>query len=319
MTTTKQPERKPRFKRAKVRPFAVQERDLDIIKQVHKHRFLSSEHIAALIDGSGQGILRRLQLLYHAGYLDRPREQIKPYHAGSAAMVYGIGNKGADYLSQALNVPRSKVDWTSKNREAKTVFLEHTLEIGNFMVCLELACRQVKNVELIGPGEILRQTAKARKENGLSWAVAKTIKDEKTGDQKHYTFSLVPDKVFGLHFPEDPPDRNKAFFFLEVDRSTMPINSRNLFRSSFAKKLSLYWESWQQGLFEKNFHFKNARVLTLAKSSARIGSMIEAAKVVDERNKGSRMFMFALEELFDPTKPGAASRKSGRTPKTLTF
>ena len=37
--------------------------------------------------------------------------------------------------------------------------------------------------------------------------------------------------------------------------------------------------------------------------------MIEAAKVVDERNKGSRMFMFALEKLFDPTKPGAALEK----------
>jgi hypothetical protein len=322
MTTTKQAERKPRFKRAKVRPFAVQERDLDIIKQVYKHRFLTSEHIAALIDGSGQGILRRLQLLYHAGYLDRPREQIKPYHAGSTAMVYGIGNKGADYLSQALNVPRSKVDWTSKNREAKTVFLEHTLEIANFMVCLELACRQTKNVQLIGPAEILRPTAKHKKENALAWAVGKIIKDEKTGDRKHYNFSLVPDKLFGLHFPEDPPDRNKAFFFLEVDRSTMPINRSNLFRTSFAKKLSLYWESWQQGLFEQNFHFKNARVLTLAKSPARIVSMIEAVKEADERKKGSRMFMFALDKFFDPAQPATALERiwqNGRDSELLSL
>ena len=104
MTTKTQQDRKPRFKRAKIRPFQVQERDLDIIKVVYKHRFLSSEHITALIDGSGQGILRRLQLLYHAGYLDRPKEQVSHW-VYSRRIVYGLGNKGADLLAGILDLP----------------------------------------------------------------------------------------------------------------------------------------------------------------------------------------------------------------------
>jgi hypothetical protein len=53
----------------------ITERDLEILRQVHKHRFLRSNHIVALLNSSAQMILRRLQLLYYHGYLDRPRSE----------------------------------------------------------------------------------------------------------------------------------------------------------------------------------------------------------------------------------------------------
>ena len=90
MTAPKQ-QRKPRYRRAAGVTLRITERDKHIIYQVYKHRFLTSKHISALVNGSQQGILRRLHLLFHGGYLDRPPEQIRPYRQGSDPMVYGLG------------------------------------------------------------------------------------------------------------------------------------------------------------------------------------------------------------------------------------
>jgi hypothetical protein len=301
--TTQQ--RKPRYRRVREIPFRLQERDAEIIQQIYRHRFLTSEHIAALLDGSQQGILRRLHKLYHAGYLDRPPEQIRPYKSGSDPMVYGLGNKGAELLSERFHIPKTKVDWTSKNREVKTVFLAHTLQTANFMVCLELACRAKKGVELITPETIWQQMPEAirNRKNPYGWKVE--MKATHHGKDLDLSFGMVPDKVLGLYFPQDQPGRNRAFFFLEADRSTMPIKSADMFRTSFYKKMLGYWHSWQQGLFEKTFPFKSARVLTITKSQERIQSMVAIGKELDPKGKGLRMFLFATEKQFSLKTPEA--------------
>jgi hypothetical protein len=66
--------RLPRFNRvAEIAAVQLTDRDRAIIEQVHRHRFLRSSHIAALLGGSTQQLLRRLQRLYHKGYLERTR------------------------------------------------------------------------------------------------------------------------------------------------------------------------------------------------------------------------------------------------------
>lgn len=297
------PQRKPRYRRVRNVPLRLQERDTQIIREVFKHRFLTSTHIAALLGGSQQGILRRLQKLYHGAYLDRPPEQIRPYKSGSDPMVYGLGNKGAEVLLEKFNIPKAKIDWTSKNREVKTVFLEHTLEVANFMVCLELALRKQKEVELITPQMIWRNISDQAKKQANPWGWRVSVKIDQKGEKKAIGFGVVPDKVFGLYFPKEPPGRQRAYFFLEADRSTMPVKSKNMLRTSFYKKMLGYFHSWQQELFEKTFPFKTARVLTVTRSKDRIESMISAGRELDPRGKGLRMFLFASEKDLDVSKP----------------
>ena len=91
---------------------------------------------------SADAVLRRLQLLFHHGYLDRPRAQIAYYRHGSQPMVYGIGNKAARLLEHRFGVPRPKVDWTTKNRQADHIFLEHTLAVAQVLIAAELSCRR---------------------------------------------------------------------------------------------------------------------------------------------------------------------------------
>ncbi len=69
--------RRPRFRRAeKLPPMRLTPRDEEILRAVFRHRFLRSNQIARIVSGSRQQLLRRLQSLYHHGYLERPRCQL---------------------------------------------------------------------------------------------------------------------------------------------------------------------------------------------------------------------------------------------------
>ncbi len=54
--------RKKRFIRDQSVSLRLTERDIKIIQLVSQHRFLSSDFIIALLNGSRKGILNRLQL-----------------------------------------------------------------------------------------------------------------------------------------------------------------------------------------------------------------------------------------------------------------
>src|ERR1035438_6307979 len=125
--------RLPRFKRASAVPaIKLTERDREIIRLVERFRFVRSSHICSLIPGSPQQLLRRLQLLYHHGFLERPRAQLDYYHrGGSRHMVYGLGSKGAALLRSDLGPGFVQVRWGEKNRAAGRVFLEHALLVSD--------------------------------------------------------------------------------------------------------------------------------------------------------------------------------------------
>src|SRR5882724_498719 len=134
--------RRSRFQREPdIAAMQLTDRDQHIIRHVHRHRFLRSSHIIALTGGSRQQTLRRLQLLFHHGYLERPRAQIDYFQRNSSRpLVYGIGSKGASLLRRELAA--SRIDWQAKNRSVGRVFLEHALLTADVMVAIELASRQ---------------------------------------------------------------------------------------------------------------------------------------------------------------------------------
>src|SRR2546426_10005757 len=109
--------RRARFRRDDPPPMRLTNDDLAVIRHVAKHRFLRSTHLITLLDRPAKKVLERLAALYHNAYLDRPRQQLDYYGiAGSAPLVYALGNRGADILAQLDAMPRAKVDWTDKNR-----------------------------------------------------------------------------------------------------------------------------------------------------------------------------------------------------------
>jgi hypothetical protein len=125
-----------------------------------------SQHITRLIEAlfpgsSEQQVLRRLQVLYHSGHLSRPKAQVDTYKAGSGSrpIVYTLGNRGIDLLAAKFGFRRASVDWTAKSRTAVRGEIAHALEITEFMVALEIACRRRGTLQLIHFDEILATIA----------------------------------------------------------------------------------------------------------------------------------------------------------------
>jgi hypothetical protein len=270
--------RLPRFKRAPaVAPMQLTERDHEIIRLVHRYRFLRSPQIVALMADSSQQLLRRLQLLYHHGYLERPRIQIDYYHqSGSRHIVYGLGNKGGTLLKQELGVAFREISWGEKNRSVGRIFLEHALLVSDVMVMIELACRK-RGIRLVTENELALPNGR----QPFQWRVSLN---------NRLRLGVVPDRVFALEFPDLNGNSQRAFFFLEADRGTMPVTRRNLYQTSFNRKLLAYEATWTQNLHRTRFGFNRFRVLAVTTSAARVKSLIDACSKL---KRGQGLFLFA--------------------------
>ena len=285
--------RRPRFERSPIRSMVLTPRDHEILRAVHRHRLLRSTHLVALTGGSKQTTLRRLQLLFHHGYLDRPSMQLDWYAQGSEPLAYSLGNCGAELLEREGEVRRGSIRWETKKRNVSRVFLHHTLAVAEVMVAFEVACRAREGVRFIPPEEILAGAPQATRHLRLPfrWQV-----DVRQGG-KLYRLGVEPDRVFGLDFHGRPENRRQAYFFLEADRGTMPVMRRGLAQTSFFRKILAYKETWGQGLHRKHFGIPNFRVLTVTMNEERMRHLLAACR----SGAGQRLFLFTDD-------PGALDR-----------
>jgi DNA-binding Lrp family transcriptional regulator len=302
-----QSSRLPRFKRNnQIGPIQLTDRDREIIRLVHRHRFLRSSQITALINDSPQQLLRRLKLLYHHGYLERPRAQIEYYHrGGSRRIVYGLGNKGGTLLKQELGIAFRQVSWGEKNRSIGRIFLEHALLVSDVMVSLELACRQSGRVRLVSGDQLVLPKTATGKSQPVRWRV------KMKGD---LNLGLIPDNVFALEFQSQNGNSPRAYFFLEADRGTMPVMRRHLAQTSFYRKLLAYEATWSQSIHESRFGFNRFRVLTVTKSKTRVKSLVDACSKL---KRGHGLFLFADNTILEkPEEILSASWQTGRPGET---
>jgi hypothetical protein len=272
--------RRPRFRRVKPPPFVLTPRDQRMVELVHEYRLLSSEQIVSLLgDGSSQQILRRLQLLYHGRFLERPRSQIADFlrAPGSRPMVYALGSAGATLLG--VKIPK----------QIGLEFIDHTLAVSGVLAAFALSCRAHGDVRVIPWREILEEKVPEetrRKKQPDSWRV------RLPGGE---TVGVTPDAIFGLHYLAKPEGANRSWFFLEVDRGTMPVVRRRLTETSVYRKLLAYHATAAQGLQTELFGMKTFRVLTVTTSEKRLASLVEAAKKLPSLHG---MFLFADEALL---------------------
>lgn len=261
------------------------DRDREIVRLVGQHRFLRSSHICALLQGSEQQLLRRLKLLYHHGYLERPRAQIDYYYkGGSREIVYGLGTKGGAVTRDEPDVNRRKFSWSEKNRAVGRMFLEHALLVSDVMVALELACRE-RGLRLLAERELVRKPNQR-----FAW---------KVNVSQGLKLGVVPDRVFAIESRDANGKMNRLYFFLEADRGTMPVIRRKLFQTSFYRKLLAYEATWSQRIHEKRFGFNRFRVLTVTTGAPRINSLLAACSKLE---RGQGLFLFTqLNSIQPPT------------------
>jgi Replication-relaxation len=284
-------ERRKRYDRdeAEALPLRLTTRDIDIVRHVARHRFLRSDHIERLV-GDTSRIPRRLQALFKAGYLDRPKAQLIYYaKAGSERMAYGLGQKGARLLSEIDGSDAGKLNWTHKNREVGQAFVHHTLMVADTMVGFEIAARLAKNIKLIDEQQILSEAPSKTQAMLSPHKVTAKVRYE----NRDYTLSLVPDTVLALEIGDE-----RINFYLEADRGTMPVirKARSLGKdnrqTSILGKLLTYYQAWRDGHHKERYGWQNFRVLFVTTSPDRMATMLDAVNEITN-GRGSALFLFA--------------------------
>jgi hypothetical protein len=293
------------FRRAEVpRGMELTERDLALLAHVARHRILTSTQVARLDGGSAQGVLRCLRALYDHQYLDRPRSQTATLlDHGPAPMAYALGRKGARALREYGHLINDRVDWTEKNKRAGNFFISHTIEISDFFVSLEVACRARENIHIIREEHIIAaapvETRSAREP--LRWEAMSIERG------KRERWSAVPDGLFGLRFP----DQTAAYFLLECDRGSIPLTRSSGDHRSFRRKLQTYWDGWRAQRHLEQFGVKQMRVLTVTSSRERVFNMIEAVRSITD-GKGTNFFLFVDRQTLAASDPVSVEWISGK-------
>jgi Replication-relaxation len=280
--------RRPRYRRAPEPPaFRLTDDDVAIVRLLARHRFLRSNHVAALVDRSRDRTNDRLARLFHAGYLDRPRAQLDYYpDAGSAPMVYALADRGARLLIERDGIDFANVEWSRKNREAGRPFIAHQLEIMDFYVALQLATRSRSDVRLIHAEEMVASFPDQSFAERNPFALRTKVHH---GGRIH-DIGIIPDLVFGLTFA----DGSRRCFMVEIDRGTMPVVRSDIMQTSYERKMRAYLSAHAAKQHERQFGWKTFRVLTVTTDQHRAASMIDALRAIRIPNSpGPALFLFA--------------------------
>ena len=265
--------------------FQFTKRDLEILRHVAEHRFIKSEWLVRLIGGSKQQVLRRLNMLFHHGYLDRPKAQLDYFHeGGSKSLIYGLASRGAGRLRRDLNIPFDRMDWTTRNKRVGRLFIEHTLMVSDFMAALEIDCRERPDHLLLYPHELPKPSGREKTREPFRWTV------DLPGKRR---VGVVPDKVFALEVTEPDGRIERTYYFFEADRGTMPIERGDLRQSCVLRKLKAYEATHTTQVSRTRLGADRFRVLFVCSKKDRVEHIREAIARLDN---GRRLFRVICDD-----------------------
>jgi DNA-binding transcriptional ArsR family regulator len=199
------------------RPFRITPRDLALLSNLARLRLASIGQLAALDGGSGQNVSRSLLVLWEHGYVERLLGQVESrlLYKGSFPIIYGLTRPGAWLLRKhGYDVRRRLLYETDKQRQAGWRFIEHRVDITEFMVRLELASRERSDIRLLERKEILENAPKTQRDRRVRLSANARIY---CALQK---LSADPDELFGLRSLDR---REESYFMFERDRGEMPV------------------------------------------------------------------------------------------------
>lgn len=293
--------RKPRFERVDAHvPIAITERDLAIVRFVGDGRFRTSRHIQAVF-GHSQHILRRLTLLYRAGYLDRPRQQLEVHvkDGGSRPHVYALGDRGARLLNEKCGASYPDVDWRHKNAEVGRAHIEHTLAISQMHVALHAGRAAHPDIEVIRADTLVdafprdKSTGKRRTDDKHPFLWKPTVRR----NDATMVIPVNPDAAFAL----GSPTVTRYYFLHEADRGTMPVVRADYTKTSIVRKFDAYLAGYRTGLHATLFGWKSLRILFTTDKRDRAEHMRSALCKLTKNPSERGLFYFAHADAIAPT------------------
>jgi Replication-relaxation len=275
--------------------FQLTMRDMEIVRLVAKYRFLKSDHIRRLVQGSAKNITNRLKALFEHGLLDRPQNQFDTYRmgGGTSPLVYALADRGSQLLADTYEqVGGKRISWTHKNKFVTRPFLQHTLGIADFSVVMQIAVAGRDEVDLIDSDELMDDFPAENLARNKPYRLSVPVIHQSL----RLDIGIEPDYAFSLYLPNV---RRKAFFLVEIDRGTMPVARRDLKQSSILRKLLAYQTMWKMRLHQKHFGWGNFRVLFVTESKERVENMIAAANSQSQTSHSPLFLLADKHGLYD--------------------
>ena len=266
-------------------PVKITPRNEEIIRQVAKNRYLSSDSVCVAVrhlqdNARGvkdQRIRRNLTKLWRAGYLDKPPHQFKYFgHKNiTRAHIYGLTSKGGKVVQKHFKKDLIKPRWTQKNAEAHHDFIHHTAGIGDFAVRIEAGAREIPGIFSISENDMLKMASPDIHSQKNPWRFRVRLKR----GRGHDWLGIQPDKVFGIGrgYGEDAERLN---FVLEYDRDSETViqfdkiekqlhalegmllsEEQGQGRKTMMQKLTLEIIKTRADLIEKNAFSKNSNFI----------------------------------------------------------
>ncbi len=247
--------------------YRLMERDVQVILDVYKYRYLSVSQITSLHFPSVQMARRRLRLLTAHGYLAGFTAP------GITERMYYLDGKGGEAVTSRLGISMGDLKWSRSARAPKDYyFLKHFLQNNDFRIMLTKACSAPDSeIDLLG------YMSEYYSEKTGKGGVVKYIKDfvcdmRNPARLIHHT----PDSVFALEMDGKP-----ALFFLEIDRGTEGLTNPD---KGFLKCLEFYLNYWVDGKYQRYAEdfkcgpFKAFRALIVTTSQTRVDNMRQAGQ-----------------------------------------
>lgn len=270
---------------ARKRPrYHITERDVAIVDAVARHRFLSTDQIAALFFPARGDIVSsqcrsRLRQLVSAGFLTRFERPVLRTE-GSKPALFGLAAAGPGLLVSELGYAEGDIDWRPSDNNVSWAFLDHQIMINDIFIALGQACARV------------------------GWMLAEWVDDRilkkmhaapilvKEADGRERRVLVVPDAYCALACPDPTTGGHRLLrFFVEADRATMTVISSNQQRRTWQKRIRAYQAYLGSDEIIKTYGTRRCRVLTVTTSEKRLQSL----KAATEDAKGKSKYWFTTE------------------------
>lgn len=282
--------------------FTLTPRDLEILATVYRYRYLEARHIRALVPGSDQQIIRRLQGLFHNRYVGRflpPQRMRLDLDQGTPLIAYGLELAGARALAAVgpartgLNgLGKNTVNWNKAQTRRTEWFLRHSVMLSNFRCVMELATRADAETDLLSWEQgILRSGTHIAAEG------------------RKRPVRVAPDAYFMLGRPG-----KIRHCFLEVDRSTEELDRLK------AKYVNYWWYLQSPEFLATVDPVDTAVVLFVTIGRTRLANMMSTLRGLRKPNRARQVkkgaFWFCLEPEYGVENPGSIVDPIWRTVST---
>jgi hypothetical protein len=175
----------------------------------------------------------------------------------------------------------------------------------NFQVALQRAVAQRSDVQLIQMEDMIAASRQQIRRRGASFALRAKLSHRGWVRE----VSVIPDLVFGLQLTNG----KRLNFMAEIDRGTMPVRRADPDRTSFEQKMRVYLAAHTAKQHERQFGWKNFRVLTVTTDQQRVQSLKEALEGLRvPHSPGASLFLFSTFSDLNTADPLAPCWQDGK-------